>query len=244
MKTAKGTPDRHIVALGGGGFLMEPDNPLLDDFVLSLTRKRQPKVGFLPTASGDSDNGIARFYRAFPSERCFPSHLPLFNGRLPDLTSWSTVQDVIYVGGGNTANMLAVWRVQGTDRALRNAWRKGIVLCGVSAGGMCWFEGGLTDSFGSSLKAMQDGLGFLKGFFCPHYNQPERRRMLGQAISHAELPATYAVEDGCALHFVGSRMAEAVASRPEARAYRVERRRTGIVKKPLKVQFLGRRSRR
>lgn len=146
---------------------MEPDNPLLDDFILSLAQKRQPKVCFVPTASGDSDKYVARFYCAFGSSRCSPSHLPLFLGHLLELANFLCDQDVIYVGGGNTANMLAVWRVQAMDKALAAAWRKGVVLCGVSAGAMCWFEGSLTDSFGSRLAPLRDGLSFSQGGVLP-----------------------------------------------------------------------------
>jgi dipeptidase E len=162
--------------MGGGGFSMEPDNPLLDDFILSLTRKRKPKVCFVPTASGDSDNYVARFYRAFPASRCAPSHLPLFHGNIPDLTRFVCAQDVVYVGGGSTANMLAVWRLHGMDKALHRAWLDGVTLCGVSAGALCWFEAGITDSFGQRLTALNDGLGFLKGGFCPHYDGESQRR--------------------------------------------------------------------
>ena len=186
MKSGSRSPARHIVALGGGGFSTEPRNPLLDDFILGLAGKPRPKVCFVPTAGGDNDNYVARFYRSFDASRCSPSHLPLFQGRLPELAKFLCEQDVIYVGGGNTANMLAVWRVHAMDKALSAAWRKGVVLCGVSAGGMCWFEAGITDSFGSRLATLRDGLGFLKGAFCPHYDgEQERRPALHRALGHA-----------------------------------------------------------
>lgn len=231
--------DRHIVALGGGGFSMEPGNPLLDSFVLSLTRKSRPRIGFLPTASGDSNDYVALFYRTFSAERYIPSHLPVFHGSFPDPSTWLNAQDVIYVGGGNTASMLAVWRVHGIDRALRQAWRAGIVLCGVSAGAMCWFNGGLTDSFGAGARPLHDGLGLLKGLFCPHYNNAERRKGLSDYVMRGELSSTYAVEDGCALHFTGSRLTEAISSRPQARAFRVQRQSERLIESPLKVRFLG-----
>lgn len=197
-------PERHIVALGGGGFSMEPDDPLLDDFILRLTRKRQPRVCFVPTASGDSDNYVARFYRAFPASRCEPSHLPLFHAGLPELNSFLAAQDVVYVGGGNTANMLAVWRVHGMDKALARSWRVGVILCGISAGALCWFEAGVTDSFGSTFSALDNGLGFLRGGFTPHYDgEPERRPTLHRLLARG-FPATLAAEDGVALHFRGT----------------------------------------
>jgi peptidase E len=227
------------VALGGGGFLMEPDNPLLDDFILSLARKRQPKVCFIPTASGDSDNFVARFYRAFHSVRCSPSHLPLFHGRLPDLREFLSDQDVIYVGGGNTANMLAVWRVHGFDKELIRAWRKGVILCGVSAGGMCWFEAGLSDSFGSKLSPLRDGVGLLKGAFCPHYDgEADRRPALHRELRRGFLP-TLAADDGVGLHYVGTRLVEAVSSRPGARAYRVRLVDDKVMEDPIPTRYLG-----
>jgi dipeptidase E len=218
---------------------MEPDNPLLDRFILSLTQKRKPKVCFVPTASGDSDTYVARFYRAFPAAKCTPIHLPLFQGHLPELAEFLCDQDVIYVGGGNTANMLAVWRVHRMDKALSAAWRAGVILCGISAGAMCWFEGGITDSFGQRLSAMRDGLGFLKGGFCPHYDgEPERRPALHQALRSGFSP-TIAAEDGVALHFVNSRVVEAVSSRPNALAYRVRLLHGYVAEEPIPARYLG-----
>src|SRR5207302_3361946 len=180
---------RHIVAMGGGGFPMEPDNPLLDRFILGLSRRRKPKVCFVPTASGDTDNYVVTFYRAFPASRFTPTHLPLFHSHIPALTEFLCGQDVIYVGGGSTANMIEVWRIHKMDKALNAAWRAGVVLCGVSAGAMCWFEGGITDSFGERLSPMRDGLGFLKGGFCPHYDgERERQPALRRAIRNGFMP--------------------------------------------------------
>ncbi|HEV7987017.1 MAG TPA: peptidase E [Candidatus Binataceae bacterium] len=239
MKAHKLTHARHIVALGGGGLSMEPDNPLLDDFILSLTGERRPKVCFVPTASGDSDNYVARFYRAFHASRCSPSHLPFFHGQLPDLTDFLSSQDVIYVGGGSTANMLAVWRVHAMDKAIAVAWRKGVVLCGVSAGGMCWFQAGITDSFGSRLAPLRDGLGFLKGAFCPHYDSEQGRRPTLQCELRMGFPSTIAADDGVGLHFVGIRVAEAVSSRPAVRAYWVRFVDRKIIEAPIPTRYLG-----
>lgn len=163
---------RHIVALGGGGFSMEPDNPALNDFVLSLARRKPARVCFVPTASADSAAYLVKFYRAFAG-RCVPSDLTLFDsptlprrpGRTDDLSAFVAAQDVFYVGGGSTANLLAVWRAHGLDRLLARAWRSGAVLAGVSAGMLCWFESGLTDSFGG-YAPLRDGLGLLRGAAC------------------------------------------------------------------------------
>ena len=211
--------------MGGGGFSMEPGNPLLDEFVLSLARSPRPRVCFLPTASGDADSYTVRFYRAFATLDCQLDDLRLFNREVLDLESYIRGQDVIYVGGGNTANMLAVWRTHGLDRILRRAWEEGVVLCGLSAGMNCWFTQSVTDSFGvSRLAPLHDGLGLLPGSCCPHYDGEAERRPVFQAlIAAGELADGLAADDGAALVFHGETLNEVVASRPEAAGYRVVR---------------------
>jgi dipeptidase E len=231
--------DRHIIAMGGGGFSMEPENPLLDDFILRLTNKRRPRVCFLPTAGGDTDGYIERFYKAFGKRRSLPSHLGLFRRTHVDLRAYLMGRDVIYVGGGNTANMLAVWRVHGVDAILRRAWAAGVVMCGVSAGALCWFGGGVTDSYGP-LAALDDGLGLLQGSMCPHYDGEAKRRPTYQKlVARGQLPAGYAADDGAGLHFVGRRLAEVVTSRRTAAGYRVERLGRRAVETRLEGRFLG-----
>jgi peptidase E len=215
-----------VVAMGGGGFSMEPDVPLLDDHVLSLARaargRERPRVCFLATASGDSPVYIANFYAAF-ARKAEASHLPLFNRDEIDIDRFLLDQDVVYVGGGNTENMLAVWRVHGVDRALRRAWEAGTVMTGLSAGSLCWFETGTTDSFGVELAPLSAGLGFVPGSHAPHYDGEAARREHYQGlVAKGILPAGYAADDGAALVFHGPDLAEVVTSRPGARAYRVE----------------------
>jgi dipeptidase E len=230
----------HIIAMGGGGFAMEPENPLLDDYILSHARNPRPKVCFIPTASADSDNFCLRFYQAFARRNCVPTDLPLFKRHVEDLRLFLLEQDVIYVGGGNTANMLAVWRVHGVDRILAEARERGALFCGVSAGSLCWFECGVTDSFGTNLAALHDGLGFLPGSNCPHYDgEPQRRPTYWRLVGEG-LPAGYAADDGCALHFVGDRLAQIVSSRPEAAAFRVEMKEGQVVETRLAAEYLGR----
>jgi peptidase E len=228
-----------IVAYGGGGFLMEPENPLLDRYVLSLSRARRPRVCFVPTASGDSENMCLRFYDAFAKHKCLPSVLPLFNRPATDLRSFIFEQQIIYVGGGNTANMLAVWRVHGLDRILREAHRHGVILCGVSAGSICWFQTGVTDSYGPKLQPLNDGLGLLPGSNCPHYDGEPQRRPAYQRLVKAGLPAGYAADDGCALHFVGKTLKRVVASRRNAHAYRVELKRGRLRELLVRSHYLG-----
>jgi peptidase E len=237
----------HIVAMGGGGFSMEPDNTLLDDFVLSLARRKRPRVCFVPTASADSASYVARFYRAFAS-RCVATDLTLFDApalprqpaRTADLPAFVAEQDVFYVGGGNTAHLLATWRLHGLDRLLRKAWRDGAVLAGISAGMICWFQDGLTDSFGD-YHPLNDGLGFVRGSACPHYDGEPRRPQAFRKMIARGAPAGYAAEDGVAFHFVGARLREAVSSRPDGRAYRLVARAGKTVETPITVRYLGER---
>ncbi len=233
----------HVVAMGGGGFSMEPENPLLDDFVLSLVERRPARVCFIPTASFDAPEYVARFYRALAG-RCVASDLTL-GGPLPrrpantgDLAAFVAGQDVFYVGGGNTAHLLAVWRTHGLDRLLRDAWLRGAVLCGVSAGMNCWFHGSITDSFGA-LQALPDGVGLLGGSACPHYDGEPGRRAAFHAAIAAGLPPGFAADDGAALHFVGPELREAVASRPDAKVYSVGRVGDSIAESAITTRYLG-----
>jgi len=215
---------KRIAALGGGGFSMEPRNSRLDRWLLGLTGKRRPRVLFVPTASGDSPRYIAKFHRAFAKLACEPSHLQLFDRQVRDLRAFVLRQHLVYVGGGNTANMLAAWRVHGLDAILREAWENGVVLCGVSAGANCWFEDSLTDSFGRPLRALHDGVGLLRGSFCPHYDgEVDRRAAHRRLVRDSELPAGWAAEDSVAVLFEDGNVADVVASRRGKSAFRVGR---------------------
>jgi peptidase E len=235
-------PARTIVAMGGND-ISEPYNPRLDDHILQLARERRgrerPRVCFVPTASGDSEAYVAGFYAAF-ARRSEASHLSLFGRTIVDLEAFVLEQDVVYVGGGNTANMLAVWRVHGLDRILASAWEAGVVLAGTSAGSNCWFEGSTTDSFGP-LAALPDGLGFLPGSHSPHYDsEPGRRPTYQRLVAEGALPDGHAADDGAGLVFDGTELAEVVASRVGARAYRVVRGLDGqAVETELPVRYLG-----
>jgi dipeptidase E len=150
-----------------------------------------------------------------------------------DLRELALGSDVILVCGGNTANMLAVWRLHGFDRILREAWEAGIVLCGWSAGMICWFEAGVTDSFGPQLAGIRDGLGFLPGSACPHYDGEERRRPVYSELVANGFPPGIALDDAAAAHYVGTELVEVVVSRPEARGYAV--RPDGEVPLPIRL---------
>lgn len=209
--------------MGGGGFSMEPENLALDQFVLSCAAQENPRVVFLPTASGDAEGYIEHFYWAFESLPCQPSHLSLQRREVSDLRSFLLGQEIIYVGGGNSFNMLTLWRAHGVDKILKEAWEKGIVLCGLSAGSVCWFESCLTDSFGPELQAMNDCLGFLKGSHCPHFDSEERRRpTYTQMVKEGKLPPGIAADDGVGLVYRGSDLIETVSSRSTAKAWKVD----------------------
>ena len=200
-----------IVAMGG-------HSPALEDLVLELAG---PRVCFVPTATADEDWQLVRFYESF-AHRTEASHVSFNPWPRADLREHVLAQDAVYVSGGNTANALAIWRVHGFDQVLREAWERGILLCGWSAGMICWFEAGVTDSFGPQLNGMRDGLSFLPGSACPHYDGDERRRPVYQELVANGFPPGYAADDDAALHFVGTELLEVVSTRPEARAYRVE----------------------
>jgi peptidase E len=228
-----------IIALGGGGFSMEPENLALDHYILAQARRTRPKVCFLPTAAGDSSRYIAGFYTAFTHLDCQPIHLPLF-ARTPDLMPLIPEQDVIYVGGGNTKSMLAVWREWGLPELLYEAWQDGTILAGLSAGAMCWFEQGLTDSYAGRY-ALLECLGFMQGSCCPHYDgEAERRPAYHELLLNGRALAGYAIEDGAALHFVGESLLRVVSSRPQAKAYKVWAQAGEVWEESLPVEVLPR----
>jgi len=229
---------RQIIAMGGGGFSMEPDNPLLDEYFLKQTRKKKPSICFVPTASGDADGYIVKFYTAFGKLNCKQCHLSLF--RPPnDLAGFVLSQDAIYVGGGNTKSLLAVWREWGLDKILRRAWRQGIVLGGVSAGSICWFEQGLTDSISGKLTPLKC-LGFLKNSNCPHYDsEPKRRVAYQRFIGSEKMSAGIAADDGVALHYYGRKLMYVVSSRQDAAAYRVTRSGKKANEVKIEARYLG-----
>jgi peptidase E len=232
------TPQRQIIAMGGGGFSVDPENPALDLYILKQARATNPKVCFVPTASGDAVRYTANFYRAYRQFECVPTHLSFFE-RTPDLRSLALRQDVIYVGGGNTKSMLAVWRDWGFDSILREAWENGVVLAGISAGAICWFEQGITDSYADELKPM-DCLGFLKGSCCPHYDgELDRRPSFHRLLQDNRIRPGYALDDCAAVHFVGDELHRSVVSRRGANVYRMRAVAGVISEEPLASEFLG-----
>jgi peptidase E len=231
---------RQIVAFGGGGFSMERDNTLLDDYVLALTEAERPRVCFLPTASGDADHYIVRFYRAFGGGRCDASHVSLFrrDGGAADVHRHILESDLVYVGGGSVISLLGAWRAHGLDTTLRLAWEQGTVMCGVSAGSLCWFTSALSAFHGSPQ--LVDGLGLLPYSNCVHFDREREREGAFRRHLLDGICAGYAAEDGSALHFRGERLDAVVTSRPDAKAYRMRRTEAGrIERRALAATYLG-----
>ena len=216
--------DRHIVAMGGGQDVADP----VFAFVAGLVDRPKPKVCLIPTASSAVPVSVMRFLSIFPTDRFEPTYLDLYARDERELRGFVLSQDIIFVGGGSTANLLAVWRVHGLDAVLREAWTSGVVLAGSSAGANCWYEASTTDSFGP-LAPLMDGVGLLAGSFCPHYADEPGRRPLYHALVADGFPPGIACDDLAAVHHVGTELAEVVASDASAGAYRVVRGVDGIV---------------
>ncbi len=232
--------DRRIFAMGGGGFTMEPTNPLLDDYVLSLARTPRPRILFLPTAAGDTTGQINAFYARFAGRGCVPEHLSLF--RLAEverpLEEIIGEQDIVYAGGGSMRNLLAIWHAHELDRMLVEAWRRGAVLAGLSAGAMCWFQGGITRSSGPP--APMAGLGLLAGSLTVHADgEPERLPVWLESVRTGALPGGWALDDGVGALFAGERLQRIVSSRPGASAQRVDAIAGELVRRRLEPELLG-----
>jgi len=231
-----------VLAIGGGMLMPRDSAPLQVKYAMELTGRPRPKLCVLNTAVGDDPNAYLRVYDRLAETQARVRHLALFPmPNVADPEDLLMTQDIIFVGGGSVANMVAVWRVHRIDEILRKAWQAGIVLAGSSAGGICWFEGGTTDSFGIKLRAFTDGLAMLPGSFCPHYHsEAERRPLYQRLVADGALPGGIACDDGTAAHFTDETLTEQVADRPVANAYRVTQNGAGgATETPLPVRFLG-----
>ena len=231
----------HIIALGGGGFSDQPDNLLLDEYLLLQTNKSKPKVLFLPTAGGDHEDYIAKFYKAYKKFNCIPTHLSLSKKTVPykKLEQIVLNQDLIFVGGGSPKFLMQVWRKAGLDRIIKKAWKQGIILSGMSAGAICWFEDGFTNPKDDIWRRISC-LGFLEGSYCPHYDkQAGLRTAYRKMISAREIDNGYGVQDGVALHFVGTELKYVVSSSPDAKAFTVKKTSFRVTEKEIKPSYLG-----
>lgn len=233
---------RPIMAIGGGAFSLDAGRGPLEDYWLALARavrdRVRPRLAYIGTATGDTDTAIGRFHEVF-GDSGDTSHLGLFDRTIVDIEAYLLDQDAVYVGGGNTASLLAVWRAHGIDVALRTAHEAGVVLAGRSAGSICWFEGGTTDSFGPTLQPLTGALGFIPGSHCPHYDgEAQRRPLYHDLVGRGLLPDGIAVDDHAAAIYDGAQLVEVVAAHPGPTAYRVERGPGGVVETALPVRVL------
>ena len=220
---------------------MEWGNTLLDEHLIALTGVEKPRVCFLPTASGDADHYIVRFYRAFAASRCEPSHISLFRREtgVGDPRAHLLAQDLVYVGGGSLLSLLGTWRAHGIDLALRDAWRAGVVLCGGSAGSLCWFAEAVS-AFHEGDPQRVDGLGLLPWSNAVHYCEESGRRAAFREAIRSGMAPGYGVGDGAALHFVGTELEEVVCSRQGASAVYVSSDPLGqVVERELPGRYLG-----
>jgi len=207
-----------IIAIGGGGFGRNPNSRVIEQYILDQTSISNPKICFIPTASAEDKGYIVNFYKSFSKLDCEPTHLNLFE-RTPNLRSIINKQDIIFVGGGNTKSMLAVWKEWKLDILLKKFYSNGKILCGVSAGSICWFDQGVTDSWASNLSII-NCLGFIKGNNCPHYDgEKDRRPSVHQFVKDKKLNFCYASDDGAAIHFKNGEIYKSISFYRNAKSY-------------------------
>jgi peptidase E len=229
------------VALGGGMFSMEPDNGLLDKYILNLVLKERPRICFLGTASNDGKEYREMFYKFFEKQQCEPSHLSFLHPP-KNIEAFIMDKDIIHVGGGNTKLIMETWKKFGVVKILKEAWEAGIILTGMSAGAICWFEEGITNPSPGKLNRLEC-TGILKGSFCPHYDdRVELKTSFHNLILDGTIEEGYGVEDGAAIHFVSSEPIRVVTSRPGVTAYKVKKLRNKISEVPMKSIYLGKES--
>ena len=222
---------KQIIAIGGGGFGRTPGEGLIEKYILDQSEKDIPNICFIPTATGDNEAYKVNYYSTFSKLDCLPSHLDFFK-RTPDLKELILKQDIIFVGGGNTKSMLAVWKDWGLDLVLKEAYEKGVIMSGVSAGAICWFDQGITDSWAEDLKVM-DCLGFIEGACCPHYDEePQRKPSLNKFITEKVLKSCYAVDGGCALHIEDEKEFKSVVFSENKNSFLVEMKDNKVAEKP------------
>ena len=222
---------RQIIAIGGGGFGRNPGEGIIENYILEQSDANKPKICINPTATGADAGYIESYYSTFSMLECDPVHLDFFK-RTPDLEDLILNQDIIFVGGGNTKSMLAVWRDWNLDKLLKIAYQNGTIMCGVSAGAICWFDSGITDSWEEELKIMSC-LGFVKGLCCPNYDEePERRPTVHELIKDQEMDSCIAVDGGCALHLINEDPYRSVAFSEKKNAFHVSMKNNLVDESP------------
>jgi peptidase E len=232
---------KQIIALGGGGFSQEPDNPLLDLYILDQAGKPKPEICFLPTAGRDPEDYIERFYKVYERLPCTPSHISLVRNPVSAglLESVIMSKDIIFAGGGSTRILMAQWKKWNLDRILKKAYESGIIMSGMSAGGICWFNDGIFNPTDKKLMRLQC-LGFINGSFCPHYDErTELRSGFKSLIRSEEIETGYGAEDGAAVHFINDKFYKAVSSRENAKIFSVKFNGRRVTERRIKTEFLG-----
>ena len=224
---------RHIIAIGGGGFGRNPNKPIIEDYIINLSSSKKPTITFFPTASAEDSGYIANYYTAFSKLNCKAQHISLFKNT-PDLKSIINDSDIIYIGGGNTKSMLAVFREWNLDKLIIDAYKEGTILAGVSAGAICWFEKGITDSWENGLRVL-DCMGVLDGVCCPHYDgETNRRPSVEKFLNTKEIDSCLCIEDGAALHYENDTLKTAISFYTDKNAYEVKRDKEKVIEIPLK----------
>ena len=224
---------RNIIAIGGGGFGRNPNKPIIEDYIINLSDKKKPIVTFFPTASAEDSGYIVNFYTAFSKLNCKAQHISLFK-KTPDLEIIINKSDIIYIGGGNTKSMLAVFREWNLDQLIFDAYKKGKILAGVSAGAICWFDKGITDSWAGGLKIL-DCMGILKENCCPHYDgEANRRPSVEKFLKMKEINHCLCIEDGAAIHYQNDKLKSAISFYKNKNVYQVTYKKDKLIEIPLK----------
>ena len=229
--------EKHIIAIGGGGFGRNNSSYLIEKYILDLSHKQCPKICFLPTATGDDDAYIVRFYSIFTRLNCLPSHIEFFN-RTPNIDKHIMEQDIVFVGGGNTKSMLSVWNDWGMGKILNNAYNNGVIMSGVSAGAICWFTRGITDSWENELRILPC-LDFIGGTCCPHYDEePSRIPYVKKILLEEKITNCISIEGGSAMHFIDGKPFKNVSFKNNKNTYNVFLDNNDVVENPFdKIQL-------
>ena len=229
--------EKHIVSIGGGGFGRNSSSNLIEKYILNLSAKNTPKICFLPTATGDNDSYIVRFYSVFNRLNCKPSHIEFFK-RTTNIKKSIMDQDVVFVGGGNTKSMLAIWNDWGMSDLLKDAYNEGVIMSGVSAGAICWFTNGITDSWDKELRILPC-LDFISGTCCPHYDEePSRIPFVKKILLEENVTHCISIEGGSAMHFINGKPFKNVSFKNNKNTYNVFLNNNEIVEKPFeKIQL-------
>tara|TARA_Y100001968_G_scaffold275918_1_gene269920 strand:- start:1211 stop:1903 length:693 start_codon:yes stop_codon:yes gene_type:complete len=223
--------DKHIIAIGGGGFGRKESSFLIEKYILSISDKVNPRICFLPTATGDNDSYIVRFYSVFNQLDCIPSHIEFFK-RTIDISDHIMKQDIVFVGGGNTKSMIAVWIEWGMNNILKEAYNNGIIMSGVSAGAICWFTRGITDSWDNQLQIIPC-LNLINGTCCPHYDEePSRIPYVNKILTENKVSNCISIEGGSAMHFINGNPFQNVSFNNNKNSYNVYYEGNKIIQKP------------